>query len=134
MIKDERQKQQILSVSNELKAPDTPLGHGDAFFSIAMALQAAHETAYRFVDMGNAADWFDAVSPYETPEGRLEKLEGQGLGNVNKNSPADALQMKPVNEMERLEFAPNPNCKESICSPSFWVAERNLCLYCGHRG
>ena len=134
LIKDERQKQQILSVSNELKAPDTPLGHGDAFFSIAMALQAAHETAYRFVDMGNAADWFEAVSPYETPEGRREKLEGQGLGNVNKNSPADALQMKPVNEMERLEFAPNPNCKESICSPSFWVAERNLCLYCGHRG
>ena len=134
LIKDERQKQQILSVSNELKAPDTPLGHGDAFFSIAMALQAAHETAYRFVDMGNAADWFDAVSPYETPEGRREKLDGQGLGNINKSSPADALQMKPVNEIERLESAPNPNCKESVCSPSFWVPERNLCLYCGHRG
>ena len=134
LIKDERQKQQILSVSNELKAPDTPLGHGDAFFSIAMALQAAHETSYRFVDLGNATEWFDAVSPYETPEGRREKLEGQGLGNVNKNSPADTLQMKPVNEMERLESAPNPKCKESVCSPSFWVAERNLCLYCGHRG
>ena len=42
--KDERQKQQILSVSNDLKAPDTPMGHGDAFFSIAMALQAAQES------------------------------------------------------------------------------------------
>ncbi len=33
LIKDERQKQQILSVNNELKAPETPMGHGDAFFS-----------------------------------------------------------------------------------------------------
>ena len=99
-----------------------------------MALQAAHETSFRFVDLGNATDWFNAVSPYETPEGRKEKLEGQGLGNANKNSPADTLQMKPVNEMERLESAPNPTCKELICSPSFWVSERNLCLYCGHRG
>ena len=48
LIKDERQKQQILSVSNELKAPDTPLGHGDAFFSIALALQSVHDTAYKF--------------------------------------------------------------------------------------
>ena len=70
MIKDERQKQQILSVSNDLKAPDTPMGHGDAFFSIAMALQAAHETAYKFVNLGNVTDWFNAVSPNETPESR----------------------------------------------------------------
>ena len=133
LIIDERQKQQILSVSNELKAPDTPLGHGDAFFSIAMALQAAHETAYKFVDLGSATDWFNAVSPYETPEGRREKLEGEGLGNFNRNSPADTLQMAPVNEIERMESAPNPQCKESFCSPSFWVPERGLCLYCGYR-
>ena len=132
-IKDERQKQQILSVSNELKAPNTPTGHGDAFFSIAMALEAAHETAYKFVDLGSASDWFDAVSPYETPEGRLEKLDSQGLGNVNKNSPAETLQMEPVNAQERLTSAPNPQCKEMVCSPSFWVAERGLCLYCGIR-
>ena len=133
LIKDERQKQQILSVSNELKAPDTPLGHGDAFFSIAMALQAAHETAYKFVDLGSAVDWFNAVSPYETPEGRREKLDDQGLGNFNKNSPADTLQMKPVNEIQRAESAPNPQCKEAVCNPSFWVPERGLCLYCGYR-
>ena len=35
LLRDERQKQQILSVSNELKAPETPLGHGDAFLSEA---------------------------------------------------------------------------------------------------
>jgi len=133
LIKDERQKQQILSVSNELKAPVTPMGHGDAFFSIAMALQAAHETAYKFVNLGSISDWFDAVSPYETPEGRREKLEGEGLGNFNKNSPANTLQMAPVNEIERMESAPNPQCKEGVCNPSFWVPERGLCLYCGHR-
>ena len=133
LIKDERQKQQILSVSNELKAPDTPLGHGDAFFSIAMALQSVHDTSYKFVDLGSATDWFNAVSPYETPEGRREKLDENGLGNYNKNSPADTLQMKPVNEQVRMEKAPNPQCKEAVCNPSFWVAERGLCLYCGHR-
>ena len=133
LLKDERQKQQILSVSNELKAPDTPMGHGDAFFSIAMALEAVHETAYKFVDLGSATDWFNAVSPYETPEGRLEKLDDKGLGNMNKASPAQALQMEPVNEVARMESAPNPQCREAVCSPSFWVPERGLCLYCGIR-
>jgi len=133
LIKDERQKQQILSVSNDLKAPDTPLGHGDAFFSIAMALEAVHDTAYKFVDLGSANDWFEAVSPYETPESRLEKHDNSGLGKVNKNSPAQALQMEPVNAQERMSSAPNPQCKEAVCSPSFWVAERGLCLYCGIR-
>ena len=133
LIKDERQKQQILSVSNELKAPDTPMGHGDAFFSIAMALQAAHETAYKFVDLGNATDWFNAVSPYETPEGRREKIEGEGMVNFGKSSPSDALQMQPVNAQEKLTSAPNPQCKESVCNSNFWVPERNLCLYCGYK-
>ena len=133
LIRDERQKQQILSVSNELKAPDTPMGHGDAFFSIAMALEAAHDTAYKFTDLGSASDWFDAVSPYETPEGRLEKLEGKGMVNVNKGSPGQHLQMQPVNAEEIMTSAPNPQCKESICNPSFWIKERGLCLYCGIR-
>tara|TARA_R100000963_G_scaffold35038_1_gene31246 strand:+ start:1558 stop:3225 length:1668 start_codon:yes stop_codon:yes gene_type:complete len=133
LIKDERQKQQILSVSNELKAPQTPMGHGDAFFSIAMALEAVHETAYKFVDLGSATEWFNAVSPYETPEGRLEQLDNKGLGNVNKNSPAQALKLEPVNAEQLMTSAPNPQCKELVCSPSFWVAERGLCLYCGIR-
>ena len=74
LIKDERQKQQILSVSNELKAPETPMGHGDAFFSIAMALQAVHDTAYKFVNLGSVTDWFNAVSPNETAESKQGKL------------------------------------------------------------
>ena len=133
LIKDERQKHQILSVSNELKAPDTPMGHGDAFFSIAMALEAAHETAYKFVGLGSVSDWIDAVSPDETPAGRQEKLEGTGFKNLNKSTPSEHLQMEPVNAKQIMTSAPNPKCEEIVCSPSFWVEERGLCLFCGIR-
>ena len=133
LIRDERQKQQILSVSNELKAPDTPLGHGDAFFSIAMALQAVHDTAYKFVDLGSAVDWFNAVSPGESPESRKASLDDQKGTNYTEEPQPNPLQMQPVNEVERAESAPNPQCKEFVCAPSFWVAERGLCIYCGYR-
>jgi len=136
LIKDERQKQQILSVSNELQAPDTPMGHGDAFFSVAMALQAVHDTAYKFVDLGSAADWFNAVSPGETPESRKE-LEGgtkELTEEQQKNlSALNPLMMEPVNPSLREEGAPNPQCTEGVCNPNFWVPERGLCIYCGYR-
>ena len=133
LIKDERQKQQILSVSNELKAPDTPMGHGDAFFSIAMALQAINDTAYKFVDLGSATDWFNAVSPGETPESRKSLDEKKGGQYTEGSSIMNPLQMQPVNELERAISAPNPDCKEFVCNPSFWVPERGLCIYCGYR-
>ncbi len=38
LITDERQKKSILSVMNDLKAIETSEGHGDAFFSICLAL------------------------------------------------------------------------------------------------
>ena len=134
LIKDERQKQQILSVSNDLKAPDTPMGHGDAFFSIAMALQSAHDSAYKFVDLGSATDWLNAVSPGETPESRKASLDEKNGGPYTEDSTkANPLQMQPVNPIERAEKAPNPQCRESVCNSSFWVPERGLCLYCGHR-
>jgi hypothetical protein len=140
LIKDERQKQQILSVSNELKAPATPMGHGDAFFSIAMALQAIHDTAYKFVNLGSVTDWFDAVSPDETSEktseSRKEQLDdknGFGFNEGPDSSKANPLQMQPVNAIEIAEFAPNPQCEEAVCNPAFWVPENGLCLYCGHR-
>ena len=129
LIKDERQKQQILSVSNELKAPDTPMGHGDAFFSIAMALQAAHDTSYKFVDLGNASDWFNAISPGETPESRRQ-MDNERKGADSEVNP---LQMQPVNPSERASSAPNPQCGDPVCNPSFWVPERGLCLYCNFR-
>lgn len=38
LITDERQKRSIMSVLNDLKAIETPEGHGDAFFSICLSL------------------------------------------------------------------------------------------------
>lgn len=42
-IKDERQRNQILSVDCDLKAPQTAQGHGDAFFSLCLAVQALED-------------------------------------------------------------------------------------------
>tara|TARA_X000001388_G_scaffold18694_1_gene12030 strand:+ start:21125 stop:22774 length:1650 start_codon:yes stop_codon:yes gene_type:complete len=125
LVQDSRQKEQIVSVSNELKAPETPMGHGDAFFSIAMALQAAYETTlYRYESLGSASDWLDAVDPSGQEENSAEELKKKM-----------SLDFKPVNQKEvTSEKAPNPNCTEMVCTPNFWVPERKLCIYCGHRG
>ena len=124
LIRDERQKQQIISVNNELKAPVTPMGHGDAFFSIAMALQAIYETeVFKYENIGSVTDWLDAISPDESPKPKenaiLEKLKFEGDTKDVLNGDIEPL---------------NPNCKEQVCKPEFWVQERKLCLYCSYRG
>lgn len=98
-----------------------------------MALQAAHDTAYKFVDLGSATDWFNAVSPGETPESRRRIVDEKKGLDFDKKSSGNPLQMEPVNPQARAESAPNPHCKEAVCSPAFWVPERGLCLYCSHR-
>ena len=40
LIADDRQKRQILSVDCDLEAPETQEGHGDAFFSLCLAVDA----------------------------------------------------------------------------------------------
>lgn len=40
LIADDRQKRQILSVDCDLEAPETSEGHGDAFFSLCLAIDA----------------------------------------------------------------------------------------------
>jgi len=123
LIRDHRQRQQILSVSNELKAPETPMGHGDAFFSIAMALQAAYETGvYRMQTVANLQDIAADVDP-----------SLKNVGNLDKNKPdvlLDFDQDKYNNNME----SPNPSCTDEACNPTFWVPKRKLCLYCNYRG
>jgi hypothetical protein len=123
LIKDERQKQQILSVNNELKAPETPLGHGDAFFSIAMALSAAYETTiYKIQMLGNVQDWFTTIE--QGQEEDPDKMPGRGMPDLN---------FQPAVPSEALE-APNPDCQDAMCNSTFWVPENKLCIYCGHRG
>ena len=53
LLPEERQKRSILSVGNDLKAPESPEGHGDAFWSIALAVDAARGRApVEIIDIG----------------------------------------------------------------------------------
>ena len=153
LLADERQRQQILSVNNELKAPEGPMGHGDAFFSIAMALQAAYESSlYSVQSLGNVMDWFEDLDPdsakqkSSNPSTDLQKKWGKVLTNGSAMKDTDPstwdgkpwAEQTPEDTIARIDHiraeAPNQSCSESLCNPSYWVKERNLCLYCGHRG
>ena len=124
LIRDTRQRQQILSVNNELKAPETPMGHGDAFFSIAMALQAAYETGiYNMQAVGDLQEFVSDIEP---------SLKYQ---NIDKNKPEKLIDFdkKVYNDNSKNLKAPNPNCTEDFCGPSLWVPARGLCLYCNYK-
>ena len=144
LLVDERQRGQILCVSNELKAPDTPMGHGDAFFSIAMALYAVYECSlHSFQNLGNVVDWMNDISPDTPSEGNaVQNVQNQWVSSLTNNTkPAyntnqetlTGAGLAPVNPLMEPQ-QPNPRCEEPLCSPSFWVTERKLCLFCGHRG
>ena len=131
LLKDERQTQQIISVNNDLKAPVTPMGHGDAFFSIAMAIQAAWETTvFKYETLGSASDWIEAVAPGETPEGRAEGEDGSGKDLAKRMDVMLSYKSDQEDSKEHI----NPGCTEGVCQPSFWVMENKVCLYCGFRG
>ena len=106
------------------------MGHGDAFFSMAMALQAIHETGeFKYEAVGGLGEWLDAISPDESPKPKenaiLEKLKFEG----------DTKTTISIEDIQKGDIEPlNPNCKEQFCVPEFWVLERKLCLYCSYRG
>jgi len=126
LLADERQKQQILSVSNELKAPETPMGHGDAFFSVAMALTAAYESSrYKIQTVGNMNDLFDDRGEDKSGVKEvMKRLEPQPNDQYNTSNP----------QMETHQNAPDPTCTKQGCGPSVWVPENKLCLLCLYRG
>ena len=39
-----------------------------------------------------------------------------------------------MNDHLTKDDCPNPTCDVYECQPYFWVPERKLCIYCGHRG
>ena len=134
-----------MCVSNELKAPETPMGHGDAFFSIAMALYAAYECSLNsFQNLGNVVDWMNAMSP-DTPSGDVspvQEVKNKWVSSLTNSTQPTYNQdqgidtgsgLAPVNPMMTPQ-KPNPSCEEPLCASSFWVTERKLCLFCGHRG
>ena len=126
LLSDSRQTEQILCVNNELKAPEGPQGHGDSFFSIAMAMQAAFEHSKNSITtLGNAIDWF---GDFDSPNGILDNPNEELQKSWGGSEAEDTLI-----GMEAREGAPNPKCTDVLCNPTYWVKERNLCLYCGHR-
>ena len=139
--KDERQKQQILSVSNDLKAPDTPMGHGDAFFSIAMALQAAQESQGLYTLLGSVSEWVDAVQPNMNSESGPEvdeivNMKSQSTDELKRDDrglPIFDFSRKMNHELT-MDDCPKPKCDVYECQPYFWVPSRKLSIYCGHRG
>lgn len=50
LLPDTRQKNQILSVDNDLHAPETPEGHGDAFWSCGLACDAADSGGASYIN------------------------------------------------------------------------------------
>jgi len=44
LFPEDRQRRQVLAVSNDLEAVETDEGHGEAFWSIGLAVLAADET------------------------------------------------------------------------------------------
>ena len=125
LIQDHRQRQQILSVNNELKAPETPMGHGDAFFSIAMALQAAYETGiFRMQTIGSMQEFANELEPpVGKPKDSQKSLLDFPKNEYNNNSDSSSE-----------SGAPNPLCTEDVCNPAFWIPKRKLCLHCNYRG
>jgi len=140
LLKDERQKQQILSVNNELKAPETPMGHGDAFFSIGMALLASWETGrFGVVHLGNIQGFLDPddhaeLLPEEKQTPIIDDLTADKPETMGLPGGIQVDYTRTINADLTMADCPNPDCEELICKPEFWVPERKLCILCGYRG
>ena len=135
LLRDERQKQQILSVNNDLKAPSTPMGHGDAFFSIAMALNAAYETTIeRMLVVDNVQDWVSNLNDDTPPDESTPQFKGKMDTESSLTTEPTTSYNESINSELTMADSPNLGCKDALCRPSFWVPERKLCIYCGFRG
>ena len=114
LIASERQRSQITCVDNELKAPVTPAGHGDAFFSNAMAVLAHSE----YVGKGTE------------DVGDLQSI-AQSIDNLDVQDDVAKIMSKVYNfKSEPLIIGFCPNCNEK----GGWINENKLCLLCLYRG
>lgn len=112
LLKDDRQHEQILAVTRELRAAETPTGHGDAFFSMAMAILAAssyEDKKTGVFDSGNIQDLIK--NPNQKGTSGLEKWYNNDMSS------------NPTANKEC------PSCKVV----GGFIEERNLCLICRWR-
>lgn len=109
LVVNERQREQILSTNTDLKAPETPLGHGESFISLMLATLAYHEQmAYGSTQvLGNL----------------------QELAEVSTRPPEPAVPRLTYNKEHETQRQACPKCGETVG----WIAARGLCLVCQYR-
>ena len=74
LIKDDRQRIQITSVDNELNAPETPSGHGDSFWSVALATMAYRDYGkFGIYTVGSMQEFMD-FSEKDTHVRKMEEI------------------------------------------------------------
>ena len=102
LIPDIRQRSQIICVDIDLNSPNTPLGHGESFWSVALAAVAYQDaTLGGTQDIGDMGSWIQAGDYKSGP-----------IGPNYKKSTDD-----------------NEYCIE--CGESVgWVKEKKLCIIC----
>ena len=109
-IADERHRSQITCVDGNLNAPATPMGHGDSFFSNAMACVAHTEMISGSTrTVGDLQGMIGGV-PDSVPEHKAHMIE---LLFDTKDGPQEEC----------------PSCSET----AGWIALRGLCLICEYR-
>lgn len=105
MIPDERQRSQITCVDSDLNAPETPLGHGDSFYSNALAM-----LAYR-----------------DSTAGRTQTLGDVGSFAATMTRPSlTSTSSSPYNGRDPTSTVSCPKCGQTVG----WIPERSLCLIC----
>ena len=95
-----------------------------------------HESEIHGVtDVGNLYDIIEPDTVSRTGEQAVSDLNSAGEdqemwfpGNIKFDFG------RSTNPDLTMADCPNPNCKEFACKPEFWVPERKLCIFCGHRG
>lgn len=115
IIADERQKSQIISVDGELNAPETALGHGDSFWSNAMAIMAFDESVLRGTrDIGDMQAILDPMSE--------SKDRSEFVDRVTKLLGSDSL------DEDEEEVEACPDCGRT----QGWLPETEKCIICIH--
>jgi hypothetical protein len=110
LIVDHRQRSQIVCVDNTLTAAETPAGHGDSFWSIAMAVFAHVESIKGHTqDVGNLLDMVSMGDDSAAMESLDFQRKEEGLAEGDKRKLAC------------------PICEHSGVG---WVFENQLCIVC----
>ena len=104
LIQNKRQREQIVCVNNDLQAPETQMGHGDCFWSIALACMAYYDKArYGFHNLGDISEYLK-ITEFDSKIKRVEDMN--------------------IDDMSNLDFCPKCGLKEG------WESKNQMCLIC----